>query len=103
MFRGTMEVRFLDASLDRLETDARYNAGFADPVVTAFRKRMQFIRAAPDQRDFYNLKSLHFEKLKGEMASDHSMRLNAQWRLILRFEDSPRGKVVLIVKIADYH
>lgn len=98
-----MEVRFLDASLDRLETDARYDAGFSAAVVRAYRMRIQMIRAAPDERAFYQLKSLHFEKLKGDMASAHSMRLNGQWRLILRFEDGSRGKVVLIVKIADYH
>ena len=26
------------------------------------------------------MKSLHFEKLKGDMSGKHSMRLNIQWR-----------------------
>jgi toxin HigB-1 len=55
-----------DTDLDRLETDAKYTMGLADGVVKAYRKRLQLIRAAADERDFRELKSLHFEKLKGE-------------------------------------
>ena len=47
-----------------------------------FDRRMQFIRAAPDERVFYEWKSLHFEKLKGERSHQHSIRLNDQWQLI---------------------
>jgi proteic killer suppression protein len=98
-----MEVRFADADLDRLEIDAGFDGGHAQAVVAAFRKRMQLIRAAPDERTFYQLKSLHFEKLKGDLAGSHSMRLNDQWRLILRLEEGTTAKVAVIEKIADYH
>ena len=47
---------------------------------------MQMIRAASDERTFYELKSLHFEKLKGDRSHQHSMRLNKQWRFIVEFE-----------------
>ena len=60
-----MEVAFKDQSLDRLETDPAYSAGHGDLVVKAFRKRMQQIRAATDERTFYAMKALRFEKLKG--------------------------------------
>jgi proteic killer suppression protein len=46
---------------------------------------MQTIRAAPDERVFYQLKSLHFEELLGNRSHQHSMRLNDQWRLIIEF------------------
>jgi proteic killer suppression protein len=71
-----MEVQFRDAKLDRLEIDPRYDGGFSHAVVTAFRKRMQMIRAADDERAFYQMKSLHFEKLQGSRSHQHSMRLN---------------------------
>jgi proteic killer suppression protein len=64
---------------------------------------MQTIRAAEDERAFYALKSLHFEKLKGNRSHQHSMRLNDQWRLILQFEQTEEGKIVCIVSIEDYH
>lgn len=31
------------------------------------------------------------------------MRLNDQWRLILKLEKRADGKVVVIISIADYH
>jgi toxin HigB-1 len=98
-----MEVRFQDARLDRLEADIEIDGGFAGAVVTAFRKRMQIIRDAPDERAFYALKPLHFEKLKGSRDHQYSMRLNSQWRLIVEFEGKAPGKVVVLVSIEDYH
>ncbi len=98
-----MEVKFLDASLDRLEVDPSYSGGFDQAIVRAFRKRMQIIRAAADERTFYELKSLHFEKLKGDRSRQHSMRLNKQWRLILEFEGASIAKIACIVQIEDYH
>jgi toxin HigB-1 len=98
-----MEVRFADASLDRLETDLGYTAGHPPEIVRVFRLRMQTIRAAADERAFYALKSLHYEKLKGKRAHQHSMRLNRQWRLIVEFDESGPSKVVCIVAIEDYH
>src|SRR5258708_36968793 len=98
-----MEVRFHDASLDRLETDLKYTGGYDRAIVRAFRLRMQIIRAASDERTFYELKSLHFEKLKSDRARQHSMRLNRQWRLVLEFDGSGSAKIVCIVAIEDYH
>lgn len=98
-----MKVRFEDVALDRLETDAEFTAGFQASIVTVFRRRMQQIRSAPDERTFYALKSLHFEKLKRANPGEHSMRMNDQWRLIVRFEGEGDNKTIIVVKIADYH
>lgn len=98
-----MRVRFARAELDRLETDSAYTGGYSDVVVRAFRRRMQQIRAALDERDFYAIKSLHFEKLKGAPSHQRSIRLNEQWRLILELEGSDRDKTVLVVDIEGYH
>jgi proteic killer suppression protein len=98
-----VEVKFTDAALDRLETDAKYDAGFPAEIVKAFRSRMQIIRAAVDERVFYQLKSLRFEKLKGNRSNQHSMRLNDQWRLITELEGEAPKKCVVVVSIEDYH
>ena len=98
-----MDVRFEDPSLEKLEVDPKYTAGLDAALVKAFRKRLQFIRAALDERAFYAMKSLHYEKLKGDLAGQRSMRLIDQWRLILRLEEDDTGKLVVIVSIADYH
>jgi proteic killer suppression protein len=98
-----MDVEFADDALDRLESDLGFNAGFSREIVRSFRKLMQVIRAAPDERTFYSLKSLHFEKLKGKRDHQRSMRLNSQWRLIIEFKASESGKIVVVVSIEDYH
>jgi proteic killer suppression protein len=98
-----MDVRFANDDLDRLETDPGFNAGFDAGVVRRFRQRMQLIRAAPDERTFYQMKSLHYEKLKGKRSRQRSMRLNVQWRLIVEIEKGQTGNIVGIVSIEDYH
>jgi proteic killer suppression protein len=98
-----MDVTFKDQSLDRLETDASFSAGFGDPVVKAFRKAMQHIRAASDERTLYARRSFRFEKLSGDREGQYSMRLNDQWRLIVELQGKAPNKIVHIVEIVDYH
>lgn len=98
-----MEVAFDDDDLNRLETDAQFTAGFSQEIVSAYRRRMQQIRSFLDERDFYALKSLHFEKLKGDREGQHSIRLNKQWRLVLEIRGDHPCKVVGIIEIVDYH
>jgi toxin HigB-1 len=98
-----MQVEFVDHELDRLETDAQFTAGHAQEIVRAYRKRMQQIRSAKDERDLYAVKSLHFEKLKGDRNRQHSIRLNSQWRLILEIRGEHPCKIIGIIEIVDYH
>lgn len=98
-----MDVEFDDESLDRLEVDPRFAAGLPQEIVSQYRRKMQVIRAAPDERVFYSLKSLHFEKLSGDREGQYSMRLNKQWRLIIELRGQHPCKVVAIIEVVDYH
>jgi toxin HigB-1 len=98
-----MDVSFKDKSLDRLETDASYSAGWSGAIVKAYRKVMQHIRAASDERTFYSRRALHFEKLKDDREGQYSMRLNDQWRLIVELHGTAPNKIVHVVEIVDYH
>ena len=98
-----MEVEFDDYTLDRLETDAQYTAGHSQEIVRAYRKPIQQIRAFRDERDFLTIRSLNFEKLKGNREGQHSIRLNLQWRLILQIRGDHPCKVIGIIEIVDYH
>ena len=102
-YHAVMKVDFADQRLDRLETDAGFDAGYPAAVVSAFRRRMQQIRSAPDERVFYALKSLHFEKLKGARSGERSMRLNEQWRLIVELTSTGEEKAIVVLRIEDYH
>ena len=98
-----MEVEFADDDLDRLEIDPKETLGLAQAVVQGFRRRMQAIRAASDERDLYAMKSLHFEKLQGSRSCQRSMRINKQWRLIVELVEEGRRKKIRVVGIEDYH
>ena len=98
-----MDLRFKDDAFDRLEIDASFTAGLSQSVVKAFRKKIQCIRAAVDERDLYGLKALHYEKMLGARKHQRSLRLNDQYRLIVEIEGHSKGKTVVVIGIEDYH
>ena len=97
-----MEVQFREERLAKLETEAG-DGGYPPGVVKVFRRRIALIRAADDERVFYGLKSLHYEKLQGKRKHQRSMRINDQWRLILEFHEEGADRMVRVVGIEDYH
>jgi proteic killer suppression protein len=98
-----MRFLFRDGTLERLYEGKKTTNTFSADIVKAFRKRMALILSAPDERDFYTLKSLHYEKLTGKRKRQRSMRLNDKWRLILEVEGADEDRVVVVVGIEDYH
>ena len=87
-----MRIRHADRDLERLETAAGYLGGFSRDVVRAYLKVMLFIRNAPDERALYGMKSLHYEKLKGNRAHQRSLRLTDEG-----------GRTIVVVAVEDYH
>mgnify|MGYP001348772564 CR=1 FL=1 len=98
-----MEVEHDDPDLARLETERAASAGHGDVVDRGYRKVMQVVRAAADERDLYRHKSLHFEQLQGERAGQRSLRINKQWRLIVELRGAAPNKSVGVIGIEDYH
>jgi toxin HigB-1 len=98
-----MDVEFSGKDLDRLEVDPHFNGGYAKAIVSAYRRRIQTIRASVDTRPFYAMKSLHFEKLKGNRDHQRSMKLNEQWRLVFELRQEDGRWIATIVGIEDYH
>jgi proteic killer suppression protein len=99
-----MQIVFANDDLDRLEIDRFYTANLSQALVKAYRSKINTIRQVNDERDFYALKSLHFEKLEGKRKHQYSMRLNEKYRLIIELiESNTKGKVVKIVEITNYH
>lgn len=98
-----MEVLFNDDRLADLFSNPKATSGVSQAIDRAFRNRIQFILSAKDERDFYAMRGLRFEKLKGARKHQRSMRLNDQWRLIIEFEGEGESKKVIIISIEDYH
>ena len=54
-------------------------------------RRLQMIDDATTDRDLRAPPGNRFEKLRGNLAGLHSIRVNSQWRLVFRW-DSGRGE-----------
>jgi proteic killer suppression protein len=98
-----LRFRFKSQKLKALYTEYKGKQKFPPEVIDAFFEVMAIIDAAPDERDFYELKGLHYEQLSGGRAGQHSMRLNKQWRLVVEIEKDQGGTSVLVISIEDYH
>ena len=98
-----MQVRYGDDDLRRLAEDAEFSTTrWGSDVVKAYRKTIQWIRAAKDERDLRNLKGLRLKKLHGDRERQRSMRLNDQYRLIVQFKTEDE-RVTVVVELVDYH
>ncbi len=100
-----LRFRFASKKLEVLYTEEKGAGKYPGGVVDAFFEAVAVIKAASDESDLYALKGFHFEKLKGKRGKkdERSLRLNNQWRLIIKMETDEQGKLWLIVDIEDYH
>lgn len=99
-----MRLRFENEELERLAFDPTHRTARWSPRVTkAYRRRIQFISAAIDDRDLRQHKSLHVEKLVGDRTGFWSLRIDQQYRLIVRFVSEEGGRVTIIIDAVDYH
>jgi proteic killer suppression protein len=88
---------FKDAATARL---------FADEDVPRFRaierqarRKLMLLHAAGDLNDLRSPPGNRLEKLKGNRAEQHSIRINDQWRICFRWRDGGAEDV----EIVDYH
>lgn len=97
-----MEVHFDDEQLDRLETDPGFTAGHSRSLISAYRMRLQIIRAATSPNDLLAMKCLAFEKLNGNRSHQHALRLNDDAFLVIEERVSAQQKVCCVVGIEPY-
>jgi proteic killer suppression protein len=98
-----MDVEFASDWLALIETTRAAETRLPVSVIHSARQKLNVIRAAPDERTLRNWKSLHYEKLKGELEDRRSIRLNLQWRMIFRLDTSCSPNKVRVLSIEDYH
>jgi len=98
-----METEFKNDDLRQLYTDLGFTGGFSVAIVKAYRKRMQLIVNANDERDIRKIKSNHYEKLKGNRDHQHSVRLNDKMRLIFEIKPNTPKNIIVVGSIENYH
>ncbi len=62
------------------------------------RRKLQYINASATLSDLRVPPGNRLEALKGEMAGQHSIRVNDQWRVVFRWDEGAHE-----VEIQDYH
>ncbi len=99
-----MRIEFEDDDLRRLymESDFR-TSGFGPELIRGYRKVLNFVAAANDERDLRAHQSLHFEKLKGNRPGQYSMRIFQQWRLVFYMRNDEEGQQLFVLEVVDYH
>jgi proteic killer suppression protein len=99
-----VDVEFADKVLEWIETDqAAAKTKLPIAVIAACRKKLSFIRDAPDERTLRNWKSLRYEKLQGEREGQSSIRLNDQWRLVFKIDNTSSPPKMTVLSVEDYH
>ena len=99
-----MQLEFADDDLRRLYQEPDFHMpAFGPDLTKAYRKVVGFVAAARDERDLRPMRSLRLEQLKGTRSGQHSMRLNDQWRLIVRFVQRENGRFTVVIEVTDYH
>jgi proteic killer suppression protein len=72
-----------------------------DPVATRARQRLATLDAATSLGDLSAVRGHRLERLKGDRAGQHSIRINDQWRVCFVWNDQERCAEQ--VEIVDYH
>lgn len=99
-----MRIIYANSELERFESEdnpptEKYSVG----VIKATRKKIHALRSFTDERELWNWKSLHYEKLSGDRAGQRSIRINKQMRMILEVNNDAEPNEVTIVEVCDYH
>lgn len=100
---GSMDVYFADPKLAAIETADAAKTKLPIAVIKSARRKLTVIRAATDERTLRDWKSLHYEKLQGDLEGYRSIRLNDKYRMVFAIDTSTEPNAVTIVSVEDYH
>ena len=96
--QNSMNIKFDDKALEELyvsgSTKDRKYKKLSQDVVKQYIKAVNYIKAARRVEDLYTIKSLHYEKKKGDLKGVETVWLNAQYRLFFKSSPDDNGIIV---------
>ena len=104
-----MRIEFEDVALEELyvsgTTASSQYRKLSKDVVKQYVKVVNFIRAARRIEDLYCIKSLHYEKKKGDLNGVDAVWINKQYRLLFNSSPNEDGIVVnaLLFEISKHY
>ena len=104
-----MNIEFENAALEELYTkgttqDQRYNR-LQPQIIKQYVKVVNYIKAVGRVEDLYRIKSLHYEKKKGDLNGVDVVWINDQYRLLFFSSPNETGIVVnaLLFEISKHY
>lgn len=104
-----MNIEFEDKALDELYTtgktsDKKYKRLSKD-IIKQYIKAVNYIKAARRIEDLYVIKSLHYEKKKGDLKGMDAVWLNDQYRLLFNSSPDDNGIIInaLLIEISKHY
>ena len=89
---------FRDSETERI-FDRRFSRRLPNDIQTVALRKLRMLGNAVDLGDLRSPPANRLEKLSGDRAGQHSIRINDQWRICFRW----RGGGAHEVEICDYH
>ncbi len=93
-----MKIEFVNTALEELYTKGTTQSGqyrrLSKDVVKQYIKVVNYIRAARRLEDLFCIKSLHYEKKKGDLDGVDAVWINRQYRLL--FNSSPNDEGIIV-------
>ena len=88
-----MKIKFIEETLDRMECELGFTAGLPASVASAYRGRLQTLRAAQQEQALQHLQSF---QLRSCGNGSYFMRVTDEWDLVVAFQDSEDGRVAVV-------
>ena len=104
-----MKIEFEDKALEELYTNGSTNSGryrkLPKDVVKQYVKVVNYIKAVRRLEDLFYIKSLHYEKKKGDLRGVDAVWINKQYRLFFYSSPNEEGIVVnaLLFEISKHY
>ena len=76
---------------------------FSTDVIKQFKKKVAILEAVSATDELRQFNSLNFEKLKGNKKDLYSIRLNQQFRLILRIFEEDVAEAIEVTEISKHY
>lgn len=98
-----MKIVFAEKRLALIHTDQAHRLGLPFEVIKGAREKLRFLAEAPDERSIRNWRSLRYKQREGDSDGKHQIRVNDQYRIILKVDNDANPPLITIYEIGDPH
>lgn len=102
--REKLRFLFISKKTKELYEENKGAAKLPPGIANAFFDVVNLLGEIQDEKELWKFKSLNFERLRGKLKEFYSLRLNKQYRLLVKLLEAEDGeKYFEVGDIDDYH